>query len=720
MNALWSRASQAHRCGCRACKTVANGAGRRVTTSAPGRRKITFAEAFTACYSSVFASATVIDAIRKEDRRSELDRQLDEVRRELADLREQAAGSRHAEAVATDADAAGADDMSAESSIAYLTDGQMAEIWASLAAIYHGRPHFKEIHKPALLRESQLRQTLQEELYRCSPDGLPSTETALERLERAVQLEEDGGIAIARRDPKERVHLRRCGDGISRLVEALMTKADSNTTATSTDSSSSKPCPSFDEAARLLDDGYPRYTFRGINPQAAQSNTQQLNRANRSAIYDGTLGLKERIGRVCYNLLVSAYPPDMQVLNSLVVAFDRQPRDYALYSDAVVSSFFWRSRLMPTPATYPAILHHHRVTNNHGMFLRTLACIAGQDRKTGAKVGRRVVGDEGRWGGNYHKAPRDRTQGGDYVWQHAPVNSLMVNELLRGLLQFHMVDHAMALFASCLRTGVHMASGLVRHVLDECLATLDWKGAVALVRHLSRESSLWPALVGSSARDDATAAYIVDRVSCLLDMAGLSSTSSDHRLASLGMSQAQLASFISRVRDTGDALGVPVYDSSNSSELRASKSRLLQIESIDKELIRVRKTTKSIESRMIKPDLPLDFRVSVATYTSAAAVEASERLRGEVQDVLDTVAQQQRQHRKQERPQAQPKQKPRREAVAAAAEQGSAPRPSAGTLLRKQQQQQGLGMPERYGGLIRAAFETKRSGLGAQEHHGTW
>ncbi|KAF4123671.1 hypothetical protein GMORB2_6372 [Geosmithia morbida] len=631
MNALWSRASQAHRCGCRACKTVAQGASRRVTTAPASRRKVTFADVFTACYSSMFASAAVIDAIRKEDRRGELDRQLDEVRRELADLRGQGqAQAQHAE------------ETPVESSVANLTDSQMAELWRSLAAIYHGRPHFKEIHKPALLRESRLRERLQEELYRCGGplSGSGSSEndaSTIERLERALELEEDGDDyrAIRRRDPKERIHLRRSGDGISRLVEGLMTKAASRPRG-------AQPSPSFDEAARLLEEGYPRYTFRSIDPDTAHSNTQMLNRANKSAIHDGSLGLREMIGRVCYNLLISAYPPDMQSLNTLIVAFDRH-RDYRPYSESVIATFFWRSRLMPTPATYPAILHHHRVTGNHGMFLRTLACVAGQDSKTGAKVGRRSVGDIVQDPGllqRWATDPNRRSLAGDYVWEHAPINGLMVEEVLRGLVRFHMYDHAMALLGCCVSSGVRLGSGLVSHVLDGCLAALDWRGAVTLIRELCRRADAWSSLLDS--RDSRSAAYLVGRVYCLLDMVGLGASArsvSDHRLASLGISCAQLAALTGQVHKTAEALPASLAVSPPALaraglEGADSESRLLQIESLDKELTRVRKTTKSIESRMIKPDLALRYRVSIATHASTAALEASERLQAEFDDVL--------------------------------------------------------------------------------------
>src|SRR5690349_21076475 len=85
MQTLLSRAGKAPRSGCKTCSNAIDTLGRRATSV---RRKPTFTELFTACYSSVFATAAVVDAVRKDDRRKELDRQIEEVRKELADLQD--------------------------------------------------------------------------------------------------------------------------------------------------------------------------------------------------------------------------------------------------------------------------------------------------------------------------------------------------------------------------------------------------------------------------------------------------------------------------------------------------------------------------------------------------------------------------------------------------------------------------------------------------------
>lgn len=617
MKSLWSKAGLAHRCGCRSCSTVMNGAGRRVT--AP-RRKPTFAEIFTAAYSSVFASAAIVDAVRKDERRKDLDLQLEDARRDLAKLREQN----------------GSDDLSPESlesGLSNLSETQMDELWRSLKNIYKGRPHFKEIHKPATLKASELREKLQLEHYGCADEASMARlrQTNLERLEKAMILEETE-LSISRRDPKGQAQMRRLSDSILALVEQMMSRAE-------TSPNESRPCPSFDEAAKLMDTGFPRYTYRIINPRRARDNTNMLNSANRCAIHDPELGLKEKVGRVCYNLLISAYPPDMHTLNTLIAAFDKH-RGYRHFSEAVVSTFFYNSRLLPTPSTYVAILHHYKVTGNHGRFLRAIACIAGLDQKTGAKYRRRDIGefeDNVRLQ-DWATDTKRRTLGGDYVWEHAPLNRLIVEEILSGLLRFHMFDHAMAFFSSCMRAGVHITSRVVKQVLDECLVALDWKAAVQLVRDFSKGWGMWSFMLMS--RDDNTVAYLIDRVYSLLDMIGLGISGeslSDQGLSSLGISRQELATFVGEVSMTNLTLPAALVVSQERGDVGApgaSKSRLLQMESLDKELTRVRKTVKSQESRLLKPDLPLEFRTSMAMHICGTAIEAAQRLGEEVSYAL--------------------------------------------------------------------------------------
>lgn len=624
MKSLLSKAGQAHRCGCRACSTVVSGFGRRVT-AAP-RRKATFADIFTACYSSVFASATIIDAVRKEERKQELDRQLEEVRTELAELKVQP----HR------------DDTDVLSSLSWLPDGQMETLWDSMKEVWLLRPYMKEVHQPATLSISELRARLQREHYNTLNAGQISEARReedpdfLDFLEKAMIFEETEH-SISRRGPRERKHLHWFSKHIEIMIGRLMSERSVWARHRNRDQS-----PSFGEAQQLLDQGFPRYKLASVAPDAARESSVSLNHANREVLADEKLPYMERVGRVCYNILVSAYPPDVHSFNALILAFDRVPALRPL-NRHVIDGFFYRTYFVPTPTTYPVILRHWR-RRDKLPFLTAIARMVGLDVSVGAKFRRRHIDDVDEdpllqvWALQTGK----RTWTGDYVYEHAPLNRLMVDEILQGLLSFQMFDAAVSFLGSCVKAGVELTSRIVKQVLDECLYALDWSGGVRLIKLLANDADMWMSMLES--RDEASTAYLIDRVYSILDMVGLDITYrpiSSARLASIGITTLELTELADKIMWMNESLPSAMAinpqrgGSSYSESSRRARSRLLQLESIEKECVRVRKTTISIESKLVNPqNLPLVFCVSAAQHVAIQALENSRRLLEEALEAL--------------------------------------------------------------------------------------
>lgn len=615
MQSLWSRAGQAHRCGCRACSTAVGAVGRRAAAGA--RRKPTFAEIFTACYSSVFATAALVDAVRKDDRRRELDRQIEETRKELSDLREQARST----------------SASNSPQPTELSPQQMDTLWKSLKTIYINRPYMKEIDKPAMACSSELVSSLKAEYYNSPTDAAlqASRRTNYEQLERAIMAEERDST-VAFREPRNKLQLLNESSSIEHLVQQFLRRAEIL-------DESSEACPSFEEARGLAQKGYPNFTYRSINPKSASKNTLTLNKRLRSLVGNDELGLKEKIGRVCYNLLVSAHPPDMHTYNTLIVAFDKSGQH--TFSDALVHSFFHQRLLKPTASTFSAILNHYKMTNNHGKFLRGLACITGLDTLTGSKLGRRHVNDV-QLSPQLRKWAADttlRTRTGDYVWEHVPLNLPLVESILTGLVHFKLFDDAASFFITCMRSGVEVSTRVVIQVFDECIAALDWRAAVRLVRGLSNSHKKWQRLL-TLQDNTANAAYLVSRVIVLLDLCGLCSqgqSPSKQCLDNLDISRAKLNKLLASLANTNliltDAqsgvLGAAITPDDTS--LSLSTSRLLQIESLWKEYEFVRKTTASIESKLLYPEFGPIFRESMVQYIGNMAIQRSLNLTQELE-----------------------------------------------------------------------------------------
>ncbi|PTB73141.1 hypothetical protein M440DRAFT_1404872 [Trichoderma longibrachiatum ATCC 18648] len=608
MQAILSRAGQAPRGGCKACSSAINTLGKR---PAPVRRKPTFAELFTACYSSMFATAALVDAIRKDDRRRELDRQLDEVRKEIADLQ--------------DGRQSPSSDLDSRSR--WLALGQMDELWRALKKIYHSRPYMKEIHQPATISKSDLIEALKHEYYGCSSGRLRNAKRQLdyEILESAIMREEtDTGRFY--RESRNHVQLMRESMNAEALVRKLLERSRFY--------AKGEPAPSLEKAQTLLKEGSPGFTFRSIDAVRAQENTILLNKRLRALVAASHLNVKEKIGRICYNLLISSHPPDVHTYNTLIVAFNKS--GYHSFAEALVASFFHDRLLQPTPSTFIAILNHYQCTNNHGKFLRALACITGIDNRTGAKIRRRHVADINR---NPTLVPwaldsKRRTLNGEWIWDHLPLTLPLVEEILSGLLHFKLFDQATTFLMSCMQCGVRLSLDSVKHFFDECIDALDWRAAAELAYGLARSETALQRLLSYRGGDEGPS-YVVDRIRVLLDICGLG-----------GPNQVP-KSLLTSVRVTGPAYakllnalaeeeGLPQGASRTSRLTDRCKSRVLRLESLLKEYEFVRKTTLSIESKLLYPDFSPAFRVSMALYIGGTALQRSEQLSRELTEFRET------------------------------------------------------------------------------------
>ncbi|XP_044724392.1 pentatricopeptide repeat domain-containing protein [Hirsutella rhossiliensis] len=624
MQALWSRAGQSHRCGCRPCN-IALAAARRRAATAARRRKPTFAELFTACYSSVFATAAVVDAIRKEDRRRDLDRLLEEARRDLSDLQDREPFA------APEGDARTPD----------LSIQQMDALWRCLKTIYKTRPYMKEIHKPATVTASQLFASLRSERYGCPSEETlrAASRTDYEELEKAVLADESDETLLSR-EALNKVQLLRESTSVKHLVNKFLArtlKVDKQPGTT----------PSFEEACILAKTSQTTYTFRSIDSEWAKRNTVLLNRQLRSIMNNPDLRVKEKMGRVCYNLLISAHAADMHTYNTLIVAFDKAGLHG--FADALVHSFFHERLLRPTPSTFVAILNHYKVTRNHGRFLYALACITGVDCRTGGKLRRRHVEDVERspmlldWALDV----RLRTLSGSWVWEHVPPTRALVEEAIYGLLHFKLFEQAASFFLTCVRWGVGLSTKVVKQVLDECVVAMDWKGALQLIRGLMTCKKQWKVMLLTG--DGATDWYLISRIYALLDLCGLRSPGgrvSAACLANLDISGSELGGLMEALEEQVselDRMCLPAADAPATKAVKGGqegacpKTRLMQIESVWKDYVYVRKTTSSIESKLLKPDFSIEFRTSMALHIGNAAVQRAIQLRQETEQLVGTA-----------------------------------------------------------------------------------
>ncbi|KAI5458042.1 hypothetical protein BGZ63DRAFT_392520 [Mariannaea sp. PMI_226] len=600
MQSLWSRAGQAHQCSRRVCETAVTTLGRRVTTAAVRGRKPTFAEVFTACYSSLFATAAVVDAIRKEDRRQDLDRQLEETRREVAELQLLQALEAERRNV-----------KSLNQDHPQLTPDQVDQLWKTLKEVYIGRPFMQEMRKPIRPRHTTRLLRFLKNYYNVRKTTLDDLRmTDYERLERAI-MDEEMDPAIRRRTPQTRRQLHNDFKTVKHVVNQLLDRAEAHDRSRS-------DSPSFDQARVLASSSTSAYTYESIDSAGARDNRHTLNQRLRGIVNSTHLGLKEMVGRVCYNMLIASHPPDMHTFNTLIVGFTK--RNNHNLAEALVDSFFYRRRIIPTPSTYVAILHHYRETNNHGRFFRAISRIVGLDEEIGAKLGRRHIHDvtQGLTSKEW-VVDRGYTHTGDWVWAMFPIDRPLLEALIKGLVHFRVLDQAVAVFISCMQANIRLSTRIVQHLFDECLWNLDWKAAVDLVRGITKcQNSLASQLLDQNSALARQLYYIVD-------LCGLNSSVhevSNSMVRNLGISYEKLALLMEALARAGAASEsdwAGFEDRQAKSKLddarKASISRVLQIESLSTQIEKSKKATQLIECTLLgSEDLSLEFRASTAGF----------------------------------------------------------------------------------------------------------
>ncbi|RDA88472.1 hypothetical protein CP532_6682 [Ophiocordyceps camponoti-leonardi (nom. inval.)] len=621
MLSLWLGYRLLRPCGCRACISALRGGGRRVATAAR-RRKPSLAEILTACYSTVMLSATCADAFRKDRRRIEIDQKLDAARQALVDL-QNSDSSRKLEAKPYDAPAPD------------MTRRQMIAVWGALKEIYYDRSFMEDAYISRPVGGWDIVKQLKIHLYNC-PDRKElwkRRRTDYDWLERAV-IAEQSDPTIRLREARIETHLFYERAAVENLVCRFVYRAKRQEITSRTE-------PWLRDAIeRILNKGGVEYTFPEVDRARWRRNVELLTRHLRECIASSGESLRQKIGKVCYNLLVSAYAPDVFVYNTLIVAFSRAYLN--TFADIVIWSFFYERMIRPTALTYVLILNHYSVTSEYDKFLKVIGRIAGCDGEVGGKIARRHI-DECERGGKLGKWARDdgiRTQIGEWVFQHVPLTRNIMNEILRGLVRFKLFQQAVYLYITCMTCKFVFSPVIIRNLLDECVNALDRRAALELIRGLIAHCREWKAFMMTG--DVEADWYLINRIYTLLDICGLRygpESVSEQYLGELGISPASLAGLLADLDLHQHWLRKPCFPSNVEGEpsVVRSQSRLLQLQSLCREVDVVRGTTRSLESTLLYPCFPLEFRLLMVQFIGEQALEQSSRLMEETGELLTSI-----------------------------------------------------------------------------------
>ncbi|KAK3946371.1 hypothetical protein QBC46DRAFT_369608 [Diplogelasinospora grovesii] len=469
MQGIWSRAAQLPGCHCRACLHTVNTVTRRATTGS--RRKVLASDVFTACYTAIMATAALLDAGRKDRRRRDLDRQIEEAKSKLAMLRQMEIDEAKNKLATLLVDSAAPDlaqIVTSESTLAHAFRNDRQTKFDALRSIgAYSLETLLGSEEKTQDRKRQLKDVRGFFSMRWRDDNGCTGVTSLAKCAEAIALEEVDDN-ISQREPANHIQFSRMGDMINDLVDGLLREVYRDP--------ESKAPHSLDSAwtaiRMLRSDGYPRYSHPELDREGATEARRLLNEVNRRIMADWRVPRRERfVAKICYNLLVSDVPPGIHNYNALILGFT-QLGEHGL-AQAVVDSFLFNSHLKPTGATLICLLHHYRLKRDIVGFYSIIRRLVGQDPR-GIGLGRRTI-SEMRLNPLFRSwaAVRDVSASKGYVFERPNLDQSLMEALLEGLLDFNMLGHAAKVFVACLQEKCAVSVELLDRLLRACIATLD-------------------------------------------------------------------------------------------------------------------------------------------------------------------------------------------------------------------------------------------------------
>ncbi|KAI0432682.1 hypothetical protein F5Y09DRAFT_301120 [Xylaria sp. FL1042] len=442
MQSLWSRAAQAQSsCRCRICLRSTNVLLRRSTTAAP-RRRVTVADLFTACYTTILGTAAIIDARHKNERRRELDGQLDRARASLKQLD-----------ICDHLDPA--DGKNGASHGALPSPAEVPACWEPGRGDESIRPLLQEL------------KSICDATYRpLARDTWIRGRIAWVNVEAGVAAEEfDREFSL--REPLTYDHMADTTATVLELVDELLRQTrkypgrraqDEVQTSNLTEERLTKE---LEDLRRGPD--FPSYEFPTADPSYSARIRAKLHKSIRR-IFHQAVSTQETVARICWNLLTAGVPPTIHTYNNLIVGFNMMQRpDLA---QVVINSFLDNTMWPATNQTVICLLSHYRRASGREGIREVVQRMRGV-REDGLHLA--LLGSNDAhlpWNGKIVKAKRT-----DLIFDH----------LIRGWLYHEEVGIACMTFISCLRNGASLPVYTLHELLRCCLATADFANARKLL-----------------------------------------------------------------------------------------------------------------------------------------------------------------------------------------------------------------------------------------------
>ncbi|OHE90536.1 pentatricopeptide repeat domain-containing protein [Colletotrichum orchidophilum] len=493
MQALWSRAGQAHRCGCRACFDAAGGIMRHSATRATPR-KPTFSEIFTACYTSIMGTAAVLDATRKDRRRKDLDRQIEEVRTELANLVENAPTNVLKKPPAGDI----ANRYKGALADHVRQNPEISEILDTLGPQYKWQ---KTAATSAAVNKLWKK-------YGLSPSKEANISPRSIDYDVLMQgLTEEEQMSIKHRQPQTIRQAKAAEAAARALVYEFLDAGESILGSQQIQSAR-------EEVVKLSKSKLPRWDQEEPNAEALNECSLELNQVLRSIFAASTpSNIPHTVFSLCHNILVSPQALTIHTYNHLIAGLDRVGL-HPLASAAV--NAFYRGQVEPTQHTMVCLLNHFREMRDADGFAEVIARMTGKDQR-GIKI-RRKTHEEVELNHKLHGWVRkkDVAIGSQYIVERARFDANIFTAIIEGMLAFDRLRAAVGAFAASITADLRVSARTVSDLLDCCVRSLDHKAAAEVLKVLATK----PQLIGQVFTQESDQLRLAGRIQSLLEICG--------------------------------------------------------------------------------------------------------------------------------------------------------------------------------------------------------
>jgi len=511
MQVLWSRAQARAACRCGSCLHAAIA---RRTTTAAGRRRLKVSDLFTACYSTILATAALADAKVKEDRRKEWDRVIAEAKAGIPisdpDCVEgtQSQPTSHSWVPTSSSDG-----------WSQAQGGLSKTTWGRNGWAVPPQAQTTSLESKLRLLDSKLREAsvssesiAEQEVAECASAEPESGNEWAEELDDAE---------LPPREPKKELHLRKMEEMVAKLVDRLL----SHTNIMSVESSSAtgqidirEQMNDMVQRIETLRMGFTRLpTYCWDDADSVQEQRAALHRSlttlsDRSTPSKPSIDLM--LAKICYNLLICTAPPSISTYNTLLRAFNRLRQPHL--NEIVIDSYFYESKLKLTESTGRLILDHYRVKADANGFNTMVKRMGGHDKSM--RIKRRHTNDLWRksvkiWATTNKVILREA-----HLYQKMPRGAVIFDSLICGSLEMQSVRSAIRHVRAAFKEGCEVTAETLCKVIKGCLVEFDRLAGISLLR----------AILGWSVSYDIPTAFyskaVRSHVYRLLSLCGISPT----------------------------------------------------------------------------------------------------------------------------------------------------------------------------------------------------